>query len=441
VSGPAGFDARAWLDGHVNLELGVGAPRARPRGAPTLERISTLLTYLGTPEEEWPMVHVTGTNGKTSAARMTASVLTASGLRVGTFTSPHLERLEERIAIDGEPIAAADLDEMLYAVSLVEQATGVDPSHFEIMVAAAYRWFADAAVDVAVVEVGLGGRWDATNAVAGEVAVVTNVGLDHTEWLGPTRADIAAEKAGIVVPGAPLVLGETDPALVPIFAARTPEPLRLRDRDFGVRANRPAVGGRLVDLFTPEAAYPDVFVALHGAHQGENAAIAVAAAEAALGEPVAGEAVAAGLATVSSPGRLEAVARDPLVLLDGAHNPAGINALRDAITEEFGADVPTTYILGFSRERDPREMLEHLGAQPERDLLVCTRAPHPRALAPALIGAAATDLGFAADRIEVADSAAAAVGTALLATPADGRIVVTGSLYLVGAVRPVVIGR
>lgn len=435
MSGPTGFDARAWLDGHINLELGVGAPRSRPRGAPTLERISTLLTYLGTPQEEWPMVHITGTNGKTSVARMTASVLGATGLRVGLFTSPHLERLEERVAVDGEPIASADLDEMLYAVSLVETATGVDPSHFEIMVAAAYRWFADAAVDVAVVEVGMGGRWDATSAVPGRVAVVTNVGLDHTEWLGPTRADIAVEKAGIVVPGAPLVLGETDPALIPVFADRGPDPLRLRERDFGVRANRPAVGGRLVDLFTPDAAYPDVFVALHGAHQGDNAAVALTAAEAVLGETVPSAAVAAGFGSVRSPGRLEVVGREPLMLLDGAHNPAGADALRTAVAEEFGADVPTTFVVGFSRERDPREMLERLGVRPDRDLVVCTRAPHPRAQAPALIGAAARDLGFASERVEVADSLGDAIGTALLVTGRDGRIVVTGSLYLVGAAR------
>ncbi|MFM7224445.1 MAG: bifunctional folylpolyglutamate synthase/dihydrofolate synthase [Actinomycetota bacterium] len=437
MSGRAGFAAREWLDGHVNLELGVGAPRSRPRVAPTLERIGTLLTYLGTPQDEWPMVHVTGTNGKTSVARMTAEILQVSGLRVGTFTSPHLERLEERIAVDGDPIAPDDLDEMLYAVSLVEQATGVDPSHFEIMVAAAYRWFADAAVDVAVVEVGLGGRWDATSAVEGRVAVVTNVGLDHTEWLGPTRAHIAAEKAGIVVGGAPLVLGETDPALLPPFVDRAPDPLRLRGRDFGVRANRSAVGGRLVDLFTPAAAYPELFVALLGAHQGENAAIAMTAAEATLGEPVPEAVAATALAGVRSPGRLEIVGRDPLVLLDGAHNPDGITVLAAALAEELGADVPTTYVLGFSRERDPGEMLDRLGVRPETDLLVCTRAPHARALAPALIAAAAVDRGFAADRIEIADGVADAIGTALLATPTAGRIVVTGSLYLVGAARSV----
>jgi dihydrofolate synthase/folylpolyglutamate synthase len=163
------------------------------------------------------------------------------------------------------------------------------------------------------------------------------------------------------------------------------------------------------------------------------------AAESALGESVPGDVVAEAFASVRSPGRLEVVDREPLVLLDGAHNPAGADALRAAIAEEFGADAPTTFVLGFSRERDPREMLEQLGVRPDQDLLVCTRAPHSRALAPALIGAAASDLGFASDRIEIADGAPDAIGTALLVTPTDGRIVVTGSLYLVGAARAVLV--
>ena len=216
----ADFRARAWLDSHLNLETGVGAPAARPRGAPTLERISILLQYLGSPETEFPTIHVTGTNGKTSTVRMITQLLLALGLRVGAYTSPHLERVNERLTIDSEPVDDDTLDELLYAVSLVETAVGVDPSHFEIMTAAAFRWFADEAVDVAVVEVGLGGTWDATNVVDAEVAVVTNVAVDHVEYLGATREQIANDKAGIVKPGSTLVLGETDFAIAEIFAAR-----------------------------------------------------------------------------------------------------------------------------------------------------------------------------------------------------------------------------
>jgi dihydrofolate synthase/folylpolyglutamate synthase len=435
VSDRSTFDAHAWLDGHVNLETGVGVPRSRPRGAPTLERISTLLRYLGSPEEEFPAIHITGTNGKGSTARMISQLLVALGLRVGMFTSPHLERVNERMAIDNEPIDDETLDEMLYAVSLVERSVDVDPSHFEIITGAAFRWFADEAVEVAVVEVGLGGTWDATNVIDAPVAVVTNVSVDHVEYLGPTREEIASEKAGIVKPGSTLVLGETDPALGDTFAGRGQERTLLRDRDFGARNNMLAVGGRAVDLYTPGAAYPQVFVALHGAHQGDNAAAALAAAEAFVRVPLPAQVVAEAFATVRSPGRLEVVRRNPLVLLDGAHNVAGAEALRRSLDEEFADAAARTLVVGMNQERDPHEMLAALGVEEFDGLLIATRAQTPRALEPALIAKAATDLGVPIDRVEVADSVTEAVSSALLATPPDGQIVVAGSLYVVGAAR------
>jgi len=445
ASGPRGFDARRWLDAHVNLETGVGAPPARPRGAPTLERIALLLQYLGSPETEFRSIHVTGTNGKTSTARILVQLLQALGLRVGAFTSPHLERLNERVTIDGVPIDDEALDEALYAVSLVERSVGVDPSHFEIMAAAAFRWFADEAVDVAVVEVGLGGTWDATNVIDAEVAVITNVSLDHVEYLGPTRADIARDKAGIVKPGATLVLGEADPALRPAFEATDAARVLVRGTDFGVSRNELAVGGRLIDCYSPGAGYPETFLALHGAHQGDNASIALAAAEAFVGAPLPAEVVSEAFATVTSPGRLEIVGRDPLILLDGAHNVAGIATLRRALDEEFGGSGPDahpcTYVVGLLREKDPAEMLAALGidagAGERGDALVCCRAPSPRALDPGAIAHAAQRLGFPAERIEVADAVADAIAAALLVTAPDGRIVVTGSLYAVGAARTV----
>jgi dihydrofolate synthase/folylpolyglutamate synthase len=421
------------LNSHVNMETGVGVP-ARPRGAPTLERITTLLKYLGSPEDEFPVIHLTGTNGRTSTARMIAQLLEALGLRVGMFTSPHLEQLNERVVIGGESIDDDDLDEMLYAVSLVERSVGVDPSHFEIMASAAFRWFADEAVDVAVVEVGLGGTWDATNALDGRVAVVTNVSVDHVEYLGPTREDIAREKAGIVKPGATLVLGETDTALQPIFEQRDAARILRRDTDFGARNNVLAVGGRKVDLYTPQAGYPDVFLALHGAHQGDNAAIALAAAEAMVDGALPNDVVAEAFATVRSPGRLEVVGRNPLVLLDGAHNVAGAHALRRALAEEFGAG-PRSLVVGLLREKDPREMLEALGIEELEGVLICCPPPSPRALEPASVARAAVGLGFDDDRIEVVATVPEAVAAALLATPEEGQIVVTGSLYTVGAAR------
>jgi dihydrofolate synthase/folylpolyglutamate synthase len=431
------FDARAWLDAHVNLETGIGVPTGRERGAPTLERIGTLMRYLGSPETEFPVIHLTGTNGKTSTARMITQILVALGLRVGSYTSPHLQEVNERLAIDGEPISDEALDEMLYAVSLVESSIDVRPSFFEVLTAAAYRWFADEAVDVAVVEVGLGGTWDATNVVDADVAVVTNVSIDHVEYLGPTREDIAAEKAGIVKPSSTLVLGENDEELAGFFVARRPARVLERGRAFGVRGTSLAVGGRVVDLFTPSGAYDDLFVPLHGAYQADNAAIALTAAEAFVGARVPPAVVADAFATVTSPGRLEVVGHRPLVLLDGAHNVAGAQAMRAALQEEF-APAPRTLVVGLLREKEPHEMLQALGVD-EAQLLVVCRPPSPRALDPAVVGKAALDLGMREERIEVVDTVQEAVGAALVATPEAGQVVVTGSLYVVGAARTLLV--
>jgi len=432
-----GFDARSWLDAHVNLETGLGVPAQRERGAPTLERISTLLRYLGSPELEFPAIHLTGTNGKTSTARMMTQLLVSLGVRVGSYTSPHLERVNERISVDGEPIEDDALDELLHAVALVEQAVAVHPSYFEVLTAAAFRYFDDVAVDVAVVEVGLGGTWDATNVVDAGVSVVTNISVDHVEYLGPTRERIASEKAGIVKPGSTLVLGETDADLQDIFEARQPARLWRRDADFGVRVNALALGGRVVDLYTPDAAYADVFVPLHGAHQADNAAAALAATEAFIGDVLDPRIVTSAFAEVRSPGRLEIVGRQPLVILDGAHNVAGASALRAALDEEF-AGAPRTIVVGLLREKEPHEMLTALGID-DAALVVCCRPPSPRGLDPQLVAKAAADLGVPIDRVEVVETVAEAVGTAQLSTPIEGQIVITGSLYVVGAARALLV--
>jgi dihydrofolate synthase/folylpolyglutamate synthase len=370
--------------------------------------------------------------------RVLTELLNALGLKVGAYTSPHLQRVNERMSIDGEPISDDALDEMLYAVSLVEQSVGVDPSYFDVVTSAAFRWFADEAVDVAVVEVGMGGTWDATNVVDGQVAAVTNVTVDHVDYLGPTREQIAQEKAGIVKSGATLVLGETDPNLQAIFEARGAARVFRRDVDFGVRRNVLAIGGRLVDFRSPGAEYPDVFLPLHGAHQADNAAIALAAAESFVGATLAFEVVADAFARVQSPGRLEIVGRRPLVLLDGAHNVAGAQALRVALEEEFSGG-PRTLIVGLLREKEPHEMLAALGVDGLDGLLVCCRPPSPRALEASFVAKAAADLGLPEERIEVVERVEDAVSTALLATPPDGQIVITGSLYVVGAARSVLV--
>ncbi len=428
-------DARTWLDAHVNLETGVGIPARGGVGKRLLavERERPLLDLLGSPQGEYPVIHLTGTNGKTSVARMTAALLEAAGLSVGAYTSPHLARVNERIVWNGDPVPDDVLDELLVAVAAVEDLLSDLPSYFEILTAAALRWFGDVAVDVAVVEVGLGGSGDATNVVDAEVAVVTNVSVDHVEYIGPTLADIAAEKAGIVEPSSALVLGETDPALVPFFLAREPTWVARRDVDFGVRANRLAIGGRVLDLSTPYASYDDVFLALHGAHQADNAVLALTAVEAFLGRALDPELVAHAFRTVQAPGRLEVVGHQPLVLLDGVKNVAGAHALRAALADEF-ADSPRTLVVGLMREKEPHEMLEALGVR-DAARLVCCRPESPRGHPASVVADAAYDLGVERDLVDVIDDVRQAVTYAMGTTPPDGQVVVTGSLYVVSPAR------
>jgi len=423
-------EALAWLDGHVNLEAH-GAPPDRRVAAPTLSRIVELTELLGSPQLSYPVIHCTGTNGKTSVARLTADLLGGAGLSVGTYTSPHLERVNERLAWNGDPIADEALAEQLTVLAELEPHLAERPSYFELLTAAAFRWFADVAVDLAVVEVGLGGSWDATNVADGRIAVVTNVSVDHVEFLGPDRRGIAEEKAGIVKPDATLVLGETDPELAPAFAGRGQAATLVRDVDFGVRSNRLAHRGRQLDLFTPSRSYDETFLALHGAHQGDNAAIALAAAEAFLGRALDGDLVADVLASARSPGRLETVGHQPLVLLDGAHNVAGARALRAALAEEF-PDAHETLVVGLLREKEPHEMLDALDADRAAHVIAC-RPPSARALDPELVASAARDLG--AKSVEVIDAVVDALDRARMITLDDGRIVVTGSLYVVGLAR------
>lgn len=427
--------AEAWLNALVNLETGVGVPSGvdRRKSHPTLDRMHALLELLGSPQLEYPAIQITGTNGKTSTARMTSQLLTASGLSVGTYTSPHLERVNERIAWRGDPISDSEFAEMVSHVALVEEHITERVSYFEAITAGAFDFFAEVAVEVAVVEVGLGGTWDATNVIEAEVAVITNIGIDHTEYLGGTREEIASEKSGIIKPGSMLVLGETDPSLLSIFSSREPRSIVIRDRDFGVQSNRLAVGGRVLDLYTPNARYDDVFLALHGGHQADNAAIALCAAESYIGAPLPADVVAEVFATIVSQGRLEIVGHQPLVLLDGAHNVAGATVLLGALDEEFAVG-DRTLVVGLLEGKDPAEMLTALGAKSAAHI-VFTRPPSPRGSDPEALADAARELGVAGDVIDVVEQAEKALERALAVTTPDGQVVVTGSLYLVGAIR------
>jgi dihydrofolate synthase/folylpolyglutamate synthase len=418
--------ALAYLDEHTDLERLV----AGTWEAPTLDRMRVLSDLLAEPQRAQPAVHVTGTNGKGSTVRLLTSLLGAHNLVVGTYTSPDLERVNERLSRHGEPIDDETFADVIAAIADVEGLSGVRPHRFEVLTLAAFRWFADAPVDAAVVEVGLGGRWDATNVVDATVAVVTNVGLDHTEVLGPTRADVAGEKAGIVKPGSTLVLGETDPSLVPIFEQEGPALLWLRDRDFGCTANHVAVGGRSLDLYTPTSRYEGVFLALHGAHQGENAAVALAAAEAFFGRPLHDDVVREAFATAQVPGRFEVVGRSPLVVLDGAHNPDGARAAATTLGD-FAVGGERILVVGMNQGRDPIEMLEALDARSAR-AVVATAADWVRAMPPAEIAAAARSLGV---DTEIVPSVGAALDRAVAVAGEEDLVLVAGSLYVVGEAR------
>ncbi len=424
-------DARRYLEQHVNLEATAG----RWEGL-SLERMHRLVEVLGNPQHAYPVIHITGTNGKGSVVRMVTELLRATGLSVGTYTSPHLERLNERLAWDGRPIGDDELGEVIGTIAAVEPIAEVTPSYFEILTAAAFAWFAELAVDVAVVEVGLLGRFDATNVADGQVAVLTNVGKDHTDGAAGWRRRIAEEKAGIVKPGSTFVLGEADDELLPVFAATPADEILLRHRDFDVEADRVAVGGRLVDLRTPGGEVDDVFVPLHGVHQGDNAAVALAAAQAFFGRSLDGDLVRDAFAGVRVPGRFEIVRREPTVVLDCAHNPDGARAATRTLAEEFTLAGSIIVVVGILEGRDPVEMLEALGVADAGFVVTCT-PPSPRGVPAPRLAAAAESIGAVCESVPgVVD----AVRRALAIAAPDDLVLVAGSFYVVGEARTYLVG-
>jgi dihydrofolate synthase/folylpolyglutamate synthase len=420
-------DALDYLDAHASYET-TGRIES-----PTLERMTALVAAMDDPQLTYPVIHVTGTNGKGSTTQMITRLLMAHGLTVGTYTSPHLERLNERISVNCEPIPDEDFAEQIAAIADLEGLTGARPSYFEAITAAAYRWFADVAVDVAVIEVGLLGRWDATNVCESQVAVITNIGVDHTEFAGPTLEHIAREKAGIIKPGSAVVIGETNPDLVRIFTDAGGASSLVRGDDFEVLEQNLALGGRVVDLRTPTTIYPEVFVPLNGRHQCENAAVALTAVEAFFASPVPGEIVAEGFSHVSMPGRFEVLGHQPLVIVDGAHNPPGADSCATVFFEDFDPAGRRLLVVGCLKGRDPREMLSALRADEFDAVFVCT-APSPRGLPAEELYAAAKAIGC--DHVVRTDSVERAIDKARTDAMADDAILVTGSLYIVGAARP-----
>jgi dihydrofolate synthase/folylpolyglutamate synthase len=428
--------ALAWLDSHIDFESSMPSRRSLP----TLARMRALVHLLGDPQEAYPAVHITGTNGKGSTAAMVTALLGAQGLTVGTYTSPNLSRVNERISRNGEPIDDQAFTEVLESLARLEPMMEDPPTRFELLTAAALTWFADEAVDVAVIEVGLGGTWDSTNVVDGQVSVLTNVSFDHTEVLGPTLEDIARDKSGIFKAGGRVVIGETDPTLVhqlkQAAEAVGAAEVWVRDRDFACTANRVAVGGRLIDVRTPQAAYGELLVPLHGAHQGDNASAAIVAVEGFFGFPLHEDVVEEALAGVRVPGRLEVIGRHPLVVVDGAHNVAGMIVLARSLIEEFAVEGEAQAVVGMLSGRDPVAMLEALLTAGIRSVVAC--APDsPRALPAEVVAEAAYGLGM---ETTVAGSPAEAVALAVDRAGEDDRVVVCGSLYVVADARRLLVG-
>jgi dihydrofolate synthase/folylpolyglutamate synthase len=416
------------------------------RIAPSLDRIRDLCGLLGDPQAVAPVLHVAGTNGKTSTARIIDAVLSAFGLRTGRVTSPHLESVTERISLDGAPISpggfADAYDDVAPFLSLVDARHEHPLSFFEVVTAMAFSAFAEAPVGVAVVETGMGGTWDATNVADGTVAVVTPVGLDHQDYLGHDITTIAAEKAGIIKPGAVAVLAQQELAAAEVVLRRCAEvgASVLREGvEFGVRQREVAVGGQLLAVAGVAGVYEDLYLPLHGVHQAHNAAVALAAVEAFLGGGqgmLDVDVVREGFAAVTSPARLEVVRRSPTVLLDAAHNPAGASALAAAVAEAFAFDY-VVGVLAIMGDKDVEGILTAL--EPVLADVVVTVSTSPRAMGVDELAARAVEV-FGADRVHVAVRLDEALDTALgladdSGLAAGAGVLVTGSVVTVGEAR------
>lgn len=417
---------------------------------PSLSRISAIMDLLGEPQLAYPVIQVTGTNGKSSTARMIASLLRALGLRTGLYTSPHLVDMRERIEIDGEPISAHDFMQVAGDVapfiatvdSRVKEEGGTPVTYFETLTAIAYAAFADAPVDVAVVEVGVGGTWDATSVCQPQVAIVTRVAMDHADILGDRIDLIAGEKAGIIKEGCFAVIGDQDPDAAEVLQTRVDEvgvPAAWEGKAFAVLDRTVAVGGQVLTLQGLAGTYDDVFVPLFGEHQSRNAAIALAATEAFVGGgalALDADSVREGFADVTSPGRLEVVRRGPTVIIDAAHNPAGAEALADALSESF-AFTHLVGVVAVLADKDVTGILRAL--EPVLDEIVVTENDSPRRLDADALGALAVEI-FGDERVTVcrrlADGLDAGIRLAEEAdTYAASGVIVTGSVVTAGQAR------
>jgi dihydrofolate synthase/folylpolyglutamate synthase len=419
-------EALNYLDEHASYE------KTGRVESPSLDNINTFMDLMGQPHLSYPVIHITGTNGKGSTTQIITQLLIAHGLQVGTYTSPHLETLTERISRNNEPISEQDFADCVAAIADIEVIGGVRPSYFEVMTAAAFRYFADTAVDVAVIEVGMLGRWDATNVVNSSVAVITNIALDHTEFAGPRLEDIAFEKVGISKPGSVLVVGDTNEELREIWNAAESTAVLLRGNDFEISENELAVGGRMIDVRTERAVYKELPLPLHGQHQGDNASIALTAVEEFFGNVLDIEVVREGFAAVRMPGRFEVLGRAPLVVIDGAHNPAGADVCAQVFFDDFSPEGKRILVVGALKGRDPQMLLSALRAD-EFDAVICCTAPTPRGIGANDLASAAKQMGC--EQVVACETVESACDKALNIAREEDAVLVAGSLYVVGSAR------
>ena len=409
--------------------------RQPERMVPDLERITALAKLLGDPQLTSPTIHVTGTNGKTTTSRLITAIACAHGLSTGLYTSPHLESVTERISVCGDPISEGDFaetyDHLLPYLLTVDKESDEQVTYFETLTALGFLYFADRPVQAGVFEVGMGGRWDATNLVAGDVAVITPISLDHRE-LGDTVEEIATEKADIIKPGKVAVVREQLPSVQAIVEKRAEDveaSLLLEGRDFSLADRKLALGGQAIRVESMRDAYDDLFIPLFGEHAARNAAAALAAMEAFLDRPLNPDRVRDGLRTAVSPGRLEVLSRRPLLVLDGAHNPAGAQALASSFPEAFTAR-RLYVIVGVSADKDVAGIARAL--RPLDGAFIATRYEGARAADPEVLAAALRDAGADAT---VATSLLEAIEDARANADESDAILVTGSLYTVAEAR------
>jgi len=414
---------------------------------PTLERIAALVDILGSPQLTYPTIHIGGTNGKTSTSRMVDSLLFEMGLRTGRFTSPHLESFLERIAINGQPIVASEaifsFNDISAYLDLMDEKFDHPISFFEAITALAFVAFAEHPIDVGVIEVGMGGQWDATNVVDADVSVIMPIGLDHTEYLGETLTEIAQTKAGIIKENGFVVMAQQEPeSAVQLLkqAAAMGADVAREGVEYSVLSRAIAVGGQLVTIQGIKQIYADIFIPLHGKHQALNAAAALVAVEAFFGEQdLDTEAVRAGFANVKSPGRCEVLHRDPTIIIDAAHNPHGAAALAETIETEFTFD-EVIGIFAPMGDKDVRGILLEL--EQVMDSIIVTANSSPRAMQISELELLAAEI-FGSHRTFSAPTLADAIDKAVkdsvrpLSEDTIG-ILITGSVVSVGESRTIV---